>query len=196
MLENKNIGFGITGSFCSMDDMLEVLSGLVDKKCNVYVFISDSILKYDTRFNSSSELIDKIKKIVKNEIISDLVQAEVFGPKKPLDLMVVYPCTANTLSKLANGLNDTAVTMGVKATLRNNKNVVLAIYSNDALSNSGKNIMQILNTKNYYLNPMYQDDLINKPFSMISDKNKAIETIINALDNHQIQPVFEGEFNG
>lgn len=192
MLKDKKVGFGITGSFCSMDDMLYALQIIINLQCDVYVFISDSILKYDTRFNSSQELIEKIEKLTNHKIISDIVGAEVFGPKIPLDIMVVYPCSGNTLAKFANGINDNAVTMACKATLRNNKNIVLGIYTNDALSNSGKNIMQLLNTKNYYLVPMYQDDIIKKPFSMVADVKRLEKTIGFALNNKQVQPVFEG----
>ena len=91
------------------------------------------------------------------------------GPKIPLDIMIVMPCSGNTLAKLAIGINYNAVTMACKSTLRNEHNVVLAIATNDALSNSGKNIMQILNTKHFYLVPMYQDDCIKKPNSMLFD---------------------------
>lgn len=192
MLTDKKIGFCITGSFCSMDDMLKALQTIVDLKSDVYVFVSDSILKYDTRFNSSEALINKITSIVGHPIIKDIVGAEAFGPKIPLDLVVVYPCSGNTLAKFANGINDNAVTMVCKSTLRNNKNIVLGIYTNDALSNSGKNIMQLLNTKNYYLVPMYQDDVIKKPFSMIANVEKLTKTIGWALNNKQMQPVFEG----
>lgn len=192
MLKDKKIGFCITGSFCSMEDMLTALQTIIDLGSDVYVFVSDSILKYDTRFNSSEELIRKIEDLISHPIIKNIVGAEVFGPKIPLDLMVVYPCSGNTLAKFANGINDNAVTMACKSTLRNNKNIVLGIYTNDALSNSGKNIMQLLNTKNYYLVPMYQDDIVKKPFSMIADVTKLQKTIGWALNNKQVQPVFEG----
>ena len=108
------------------------------------------------------------------------------------DIMIVMPCSGNTLAKLAIGINDNAVTMACKSTLRNEHNVVLAIATNDALSNSGKNIMQILNTKHFYLVPMYQDDCIKKPNSMLFDETLVIQTVINAINNNQLQPVFEG----
>ncbi|MFV0395451.1 MAG: dipicolinate synthase subunit B [Coprobacillaceae bacterium] len=193
MLKDKNIGFAITGSFCSMDDMLEVLKQLVKESKNVYVFVSEKVLTCDNRFNSASELMGKIEAITKQAVVKDIVEAEMFGPKIPLDAVMVYPCTSNTLGKFVNSINDNAVTMACKSTLRNNKNIVLGIYTNDALSNSGKNIMQILNTKNFYVIPMYPDNLEKKPFSMIANKDKAIETLIQALNDKQIQPVFEGE---
>ena len=190
MLKNKKIGFCITGSFCSLNNMLKVLGDLNDYHVDIYVFISNSIKEYDTRFYKSSELISKIEKIINKKVIDSLVESEKFGPIIPLDIVLVYPCSGNTLAKIANGINDNAVTMVVKATIRNNKNIVLGVCSNDVLSNSGVNLMKILNTKHFYLVPMYQDDIINKPCSMISDNSLVIQAIVNALNDKQIQPIF------
>lgn len=192
MLKNKKIGIGLTGSFCSLKKTMQVLDELVKQKCDLYVFVSEKIKSCDTRFDQADELIEEIEKLIKRKVISDVVSAEIFGPKIPLDLMLVMPCSGNTLAKLTWGINDNAVTMACKSTLRNEHNVVLAIATNDALSNSGKNIMQLLNTKHFYLVPMYQDDWINKPNSMLFDENLVIQTVINALNNKQIQPMFEG----
>ncbi len=195
MLKNKTILFAITGSFCSMDDMLEILQELVEKTNRVYVFVSQQVVTCNNRYNSAKALLDKIQEVTGTPVIKDIVGAEIFGPKVPLDAVMVYPCTSNTLGKLVNGINDNAVTMACKSTLRNNKNVILGIYTNDALSNSGQNIMKILSTKNFYIVPMYQDNKERKPFSMIANKDRAIETLVLALDNTQILPVFEGEKN-
>ena len=178
MLKNKKIGIGITGSFCSLKKSMVVIKELVKQECDLYIFVSEKILTCDTRFDQADELIEEIEKIVKRKVISDVVNAEIFGPKIPLDLMLVMPCSGNTLAKLTYGINE--------------NNVVLAIATNDALSNSGKNIMQILNTKHFYLVPMYQDDCVKKPNSMLFDENLVIQTLINSLNNKQIQPVFEG----
>ena len=192
MLKNKKIGIGITGSFCSLKKTMYVLNELVKQKCDIYVFVSEKIENCDTRFDRAKELIAVIEKVINRKVIDDVVSAEVFGPKTPLDIMLVMPCSGNTLAKLTYGINDNAVTMACKSTLRNEKNVVLAIATNDALSNSGKNIMQILNTKHFYLVPMYQDDCIKKPNSMLFDENLVIQTLVNALNYKQLQPVFEG----
>ena len=192
MLKNKKIGIGITGSFCSLKKTMYVLNELVKQECDIYVFVSEKIENCDTRFDQANKLIQKIEKMTKRKIINDVVNAEVYGPKIPLDIMLVMPCSGNTLAKLTYGINDNAVTMACKSTLRNEKNVVLAIATNDALSNSGKNIMQILNTKHFYLVPMYQDDCIRKPNSMLFDENLVIQTLVNALNYKQLQPVFEG----
>lgn len=192
MLENKKIGIGLTGSFCSLEKTLSVIKDLSKLKCDLYIFASEKILTYDTRFDKADELIEELEKLSKRKIIDNVVDSEIFGPKIPLDIMLVMPCSGNTLAKLTYGLNDNAVTMACKSTLRNEHNVVLAIATNDALSNSGKNIMQLLNTKHFYLVPMYQDDYIKKPNSMLFDENLVIPTLINALNNKQIQPVLEG----
>ena len=192
MLENKKIGIGLTGSFCSLEKTLSVIKDLSKLKCDLYIFASEKILTCDTRFDKADELIEELEKLSKRKIIDNVVDSEIFGPKIPLDIMLVMPCTGNTLAKLTYGLNDNAVTMACKSTLRNEHNVVLAIATNDALSNSGKNIMQLLNTKHFYLVPMYQDDYIKKPNSMLFDENLVIPTLINALNNKQIQPVLEG----
>lgn len=192
MLKNKKIGVGITGSFCSLKKTMTVLNELARQGCDLYIFVSEKIKTCNTRFDQADELIEEIEKIAKRKVITDVVNAEIFGPKIPLDLMLVMPCSGNTLAKLAHGINDNAVTMACKSTLRNEHDVVLAIATNDALSNSGKNMMQILNTKHFYLVPMYQDDCIKKPNSMLFDETLVIQTLINALNNKQIQPVFEG----
>lgn len=192
MLKNKKIGVGITGSFCSLKKTITVLNELAKQECDLYIFVSEKILTCNTRFDQADELIEEIEKIAKRKVITDVVNAEIFGPKIPLDLMLVMPCSGNTLGKIAHGINDNAVTMACKSTLRNEHDVVLAIATNDALSNSGKNMMQILNTKHFYLVPMYQDDCIKKPNSMLFDETLVIQTLINALNNKQIQPVFEG----
>ena len=186
MLENKKVGIGLTGSFCSLEKTLSVIKDLSKLKCDLYIFASEKILTCDTRFDKADELIEELEKLSKRKIIDNVVDSEIFGPKIPLDIMLVMPCSGNTLAKLTYGLNDNAVTMACKSTLRNEHNVVLAIATNDALSNSGKNIMQLLNTKHFYLVPMYQDDYIKKPNSMLFDENLVIPTLINALNNKQI----------
>ena len=192
MLKNKKIGIGLTGSFCSLQKTLAVIKELAALECDLYIFASEKILNCNTRFNKADELIDELEKLSKRKVITNVVASEIFGPKIPLDIMIVMPCSGNTLAKLAIGINDNAVTMACKSTLRNEHNVVLAIATNDALSNSGKNIMQILNTKHFYLVPMYQDDCIKKPNSMLFDETLVIQTVINAINNNQLQPVFEG----
>ncbi len=191
MLEDKSIGFAITGSFCSMEDMFFVLRTLVKQAKKVHVIVSNSVVTCDNRFYSAKDLMTKIRTI-SPRIITRIEEVEPFGPSTPLDALLIYPCTSNTLGKITHGINDTPVTMACKSTLRNNKPIILGIYTNDALRGSGENIMRIINTKNFYLVPMFQDDIETKPYSMIANKDKVIQTLTLALDHKQIQPIFEG----
>ena len=190
MFEGLKIGIGITGSFCSLKSCLLFLKELKSYPVDLYVFVSENIFKEDTRFFKANQFIEQVEKIIDKKVITDVVEAEEFGPKLPLDMMVVYPCSANTLAKLAHGINDNAVTMAVKSTLRNQKNIVLGLCSNDLLSTSGMNMMKILNTKHFYLVPMFQDDIFKKPNSLIARNDLIIQTMINALIDKQLQPLF------
>ena len=190
MFEGLKIGIGITGSFCSLKSCLLFLKELKSYPVDLYVFVSEKVFKEDTRFFKANQFIEQVEKIIDKKVITDVVEAEVFGPKLPLDMMVVYPCSANTLAKLAHGINDNAVTMAVKSTLRNQKNIVLGLCSNDLLSTSGMNMMKIFNTKHFYLVPMFQDDIFKKPNSLIAKNDLIIQTMINALVDKQLQPLF------
>lgn len=190
MFEGLKIGIGITGSFCSLKSCLLFLKELKSYPVDLYVFVSEKVFKEDTRFFKANQFIEQVEKIIDKKVITDVVEAEVFGPKLPLDMMVVYPCSTNTLAKLAHGINDNAVTMAVKSTLRNQKNIVLGLCSNDLLSTSGMNMMKILNTKHFYLVPMFQDDIFKKPNSLIAKNDLIIQTMINALVDKQLQPLF------
>ena len=185
------IGLCVTGSFCSMDDMLYVLK-LLCELYEVEVFVTPNILTMDTRFYKSKDLIEKIEGITDKKVLSTIQDAEVYGPFKKLDAVLVYPCDANTLNKLNCGINDNAVTMVVKSSLRNSVPIILGMYSNDILSFSGRHLFDVISRKNYYLVPIYQDDYKKKPFSMISCKEKVMETIEYAISNKQIQPMILG----
>lgn len=185
------LGFCITGSFCSMEDMLEVLNNLKNHY-NIIIFLSPHVQNMNTRFYQKKDLLSRIKDIISAPIYTTIQEAEQYGPKKKLDIVLIYPCTSNTLAKLVYGINDNCITMLVKSSLRNNVPIVLGVYTNDALGNSGKNIFEIMNRKNYYLVPMYQDDFKKKPLSMISDKTKVSETLKLAYQKIQIQPFLLG----
>ena len=185
------LGFCITGSFCSMDDMLFVLKK-VSEIYDVEVFLSEHVKDLDTRFYTHDELTTKIEIITNKKCHTTLQEAEVYGPFMHLDIVLIYPCDANTLNKLNSGINDNAVTMLVKSSLRNNVSIVLGVFSNDVLSYSGQHLFELINKKNYYLVPMYQDDYKKKPFSMIACKNKVLKTLEDALLSKQSQPMILG----
>lgn len=189
MLEGKRIGVGITGSFCSLSKMFEVLNELKANHADLYIVVTQEIEKYDTRFYNHTDLISDLKNYTTHPIFNSIVQAELFGPKIPLDLFLIMPATSNTISKIACGICDNPVIMSVKATLRNQRPIVVSMYTNDALGNSGTSWISLLNTKNFYFVPFGQDDCINKPNSLVSNHKYVLETVLNALNGKQIQPV-------
>jgi len=189
-IKNKNIGFCITGSFCTFSKVFPVIEELIEMNANITPIISKSVDDTDTRFIKVAELKRFLKLTTGKHAKAQIADVEPIGPKKLLDLLIVAPCTGNTMAKIANGISDTAVTLAVKSQLRNNRPVLLAISTNDALSGNAKNLGQLLNNKNMYFVPMGQDDFKNKKTSMVAQMNKIIDSAILALDNKQIQPIF------
>lgn len=185
------IGFAITGSFCSMDNMLYVLK-LLNKKYDVEVFITPHVNEMDTRFYTSKQLKNKIKDIIQKDVHTSIQESEIYGPLKTLDAVVIYPCDSSTLAKLYHGINDNNVTMLVKSCLRNGVPIIVGVFSNDVLSITGQNLFGLMRCKNYYFVPMYQDDYKQKPNSIVACKNKVCETLDCALQHQQYQPFFLG----
>ncbi len=183
------IGFGFTGSFCTISSVLKELEILKQTGINIYPVLSYNVKMLDNRFNNASELRDNIEEICRNKVIDTIQGAEPFGPKKLVDAFIIAPCTGNTISKLCNGITDTPVTMAAKATLRNNNPIIISISTNDGLSGSAKNIGTLLNMKNYYFVPFGQDDCKNKQTSLVADNSLIIPTLKEALNKRQIQPV-------
>ena len=154
--------------------------------------MSPNAYSIDTRFGLAKDFRDQIQKICNHEIIHTIFDAEPIGPKKLLDVLVVAPCTGNTLGKLANGIYDTSVTLAVKAHLRNARPVVIAVSTNDALASSAKNIGTLFNNRHIFFVPMAQDNAQSKPTSIVADFTKLIPSIESALEEKQLQPVLLG----
>lgn len=189
-LKNKKIGFAFTGSFCTFNKTIEELEKIAKiKDVNILPIMSFNSYNLDTKFGTAKEFIEKIENISKNKIIHEIQEAEKIGPNKLTDIMVVCPCTGNTISKLANDIIDTPVAMAVKSHLRNNNPVVIGISTNNALSGAAENIGKLLNRRNYYFVPFKQDNPITKPNSIVFDPSYLIKTIEYALNNEQIQPI-------
>ena len=184
-----NIGLCLCGSFCTFSEILDEAISLKDKGYNIYPIMSNNAEQIDTRFGSAKYFKERLKEITGNDIILTIKDAEPIGPKKYIDVMIVAPCTGNTLAKLNNGITDTTVTMACKAHLRNNKPLIIALSTNDALGISLKNIGGLLVRKNVYFVPFGQDDYVKKPLSMIADFKKIDDTIKSALKGEQIQPI-------
>lgn len=182
-------GFALCGSFCTIKEATAEMKKLVEADYEVYPIMSNIVFTTDNRFNKASELRDEIEQICSKKIIHTVEGAEPIGPKKMLDILIVAPCTGNTLAKLALGITDTSVTMAVKAHLRNSRPVVIAPATNDGLSGSGQNIGRLLNCKNIFFVPYGQDDANGKPTSLIADFKQIPTTVELALSGKQIQPL-------
>lgn len=190
MLKNVKVGFAMTGSFCTIRSALIQLQNLVNEGAIVVPIVSNIVYESDSRFISNAELMSTIKNITGLEPIGNIIDAEPIGPKNLTDIVVVAPCTGNTLAKLANGITDTAVTMAAKANLRNGNPVVLSLATNDALGANATNIGALINTKGFYFVPFNQDDYEGKPRSMIANLDLLVPTIVRALAGEQYQPLF------
>ena len=188
-LEGKTIGFAITGSFCTFAKVFPQIEALAEQGADIVPIMSEISFSTDTRFGKAKDHIKRFEDITGKKIIASVCDAEPIGPKKMLDALVVAPCTGTTLSKLANGIYDTPVTLAVKSHLRNQRPVLIGVSTNDALSMSAKNIGTLLNCKNYYFVPMKQDDAEHKPFSVVCDFEKIYDAILLALSGKQIQPI-------
>ena len=188
-MQNITLGYAMTGSFCTIAQSLKALKALSEYDIKIKPIMSQIVYTTDTRFGKAKELIEEVEKICKDKIIHDVVGAEPIGPKNLLDILVVAPATGNTLAKNALGITDTAVTMAIKAHLRNNKPVVFGIATNDALGASAKNIGLLHNTKNIFLVPYKQDDPHSQNNSIVCDFSLIPKTVEQALKGIQIQPV-------
>ncbi len=189
LLKGVKIGFAITGSFCTFAKTLPQVEILVNEGAEVYPIISEAVNKFDTRFGTAEEFKNKLHIITGNKSINTIVDAEPIGPKALLDILVIAPCTGNTIAKIANAITDGPVTMACKAHLRNMRQVVIAVSTNDGLSANAKNIGTLLNMKNIYMVPFGQDDPIKKCTSLVADFDKILLTVLSALQNTQIQPI-------
>ncbi|MEG6511471.1 dipicolinate synthase subunit B [Desulforamulus ruminis] len=183
------IGVALTGSHCTIDEILPKIQELVDEGAEVYPIISYAVDTLDTRFGTAQKWKDALKKITGREPINTISGAEPVGPKQLVDIIVIAPCTGNTMSKLANGITDTPVLMAAKAHLRNLKPVVIAISTNDGLGMNAKNLGLLINTKNVYMVPFGQDNPAGKPNSLKSKMDLILDTLEYALQGKQIQPV-------
>ncbi len=189
MTDKPRIGFAMTGSFCTFKQAFEAAEVLVQAGYDLTPIMSFNAYNLSTRFGTAEENRARIKSITGREIIHTIESAEPIGPKRLFDLIVVCPCTSNTIAKLANGVNDTPVTMAVKSHLRNQRPVVIAVSTNDALSNAAKNIGILESMKHYYFVPYRQDDYILKPFSMVADFSQMQRTVELSLSEIQAQPM-------
>ncbi len=188
-LKNKKIGFAMCGSFCTFKKALAAIEALSRAGADIFPIMSETAYSTGTRFGEASYFRDSIRALTGHDIIHTVRDAEPIGPKKVIDALVILPCTGNTLAKLANGIADSSVTLAAKAHLRNDRPVVIGISTNDALGAAAQNIGRLLTRKQLYFIPFSQDDYIHKPNSLVCDFTKLNDTLRNALDGRQIQPI-------
>ncbi len=188
-MTGKTVGYALCGSFCTFSKTIPQIKKLVSLGYNVIPIMSSTAYTTDTRFGKAEEFISEIERITQNKIINSISSAEPIGPKKMCDVLVIAPCTGNTISKLSNGITDTSVTMAAKSHLRIKRPVLLCIATNDGLGASAQNIGKLLNTKNIFFVPFSQDDPEKKPCSLVADFDLIPRCVEKALDGVQYQPV-------
>ena len=189
-LYGKKIGFVLTGSFCTFRKTIPKMKELIEKEgADIIPIMSYNSYNLDTKFGKAKDFIKEIEDITGKEIIHTIQGAEPIGPKKMTDIMVVAPCSGNTMAKLALDIIDTPAVMACKSHLRNDRPLVIAPSTNNGLSGNAENIGKLLNRRNYYFVPFRQDNPITKPRSIVFDEDYLIKTIKFALDGEQISPI-------
>lgn len=184
----QTIGFAVTGSFCSIDKIYEPLKNLCEE-FEVLPIVSFNVYNLDNRFSTSTQTISILEQITGNKVIKSITEAEPIGPKKLLDLLIIAPCTGNTLAKIACGISDTPVTLSFKSHLRNARPALIGVSTNDGLTANAKNIGTLMNTKNVFFVPLSQDDAHKKSSSLICDFTQIKKAALAALDKTQLQPL-------
>ena len=184
------IGIALCGSYCTYDEVFKAIDKLCEKY-DVMPIMSENASGTDSRFGKAADFIEGLSKKTGKAVADTIALAEPIGPKKLLDVLVIMPCTGNTLAKMANGVTDTAVTMAAKAHLRNERPVVLAIATNDGLAGNAANIGALLNRRNIFFVPFYQDDPLKKPRSLMADFELVGDAIEAAAAGKQLQPIIK-----
>lgn len=190
MNERKRLGLALCGSYCTYDKLFAAAARLREDY-ELIPIMSETAARTDTRFGTADENIRRLTELTGREVITTVAGAEPLGPAKPLDALLIAPCTGSTLAKLAHGITDGAVTMAAKAHLRNARPLVIAFSTNDGLSGTAENIARLLNRRNVYFVPFGQDDPLGKPCSLQADFTLLADTVAAALRGVQIQPILK-----
>lgn len=192
-LAGRRIGVAMSASHCNLARAMTQLQVLVDEGAELIPIISSNIRTTETRFGSPDDWITQIERITGRRPLMTIPEVEPFGPKVKLDLLLVMPCTGNTLAKLANAINDTPVCMAAKAQMRNHRPVVLAITTNDALGMNARNLGALLGARNLYFVPFRQDNPTGKPTSVDADVERyLVPALMEAMEGRQVQPLLLG----
>lgn len=184
------IGYALCASYCTVRDSLKQLEILVNRGYDVLPIMSERLYEQDSRFAAAREVRDAIERITGRDPIHTVVDAEPIGPSVPLDALIVAPLSGNTMAKVAQGITDSAVTMAIKAHLRSDRPTLLALATNDAMSQNLKNLGALLSRKSVYFVPMKQDDPEKKPYSLVADFSRIPDALDAALQKKQLRPLF------
>ena len=188
-LNGIKIGFVLTGSFCTFKKTIPKIKELINQGAQVLPIMSYNSYELDTKFGKAKDFISQIEEITNKKIIHTITEAEPIGPKKLTDIMIIAPCSGNTMAKLACDIIDTPAVMAAKSHLRNGNPLVIAPSTNNGLSGNAENIGKLLNRQNYYFVPFRQDNPITKPRSIVFDPEYIVKTVEAALDGEQIEPI-------
>jgi len=188
-LDGVRIGCAMTGSFCTFKNVFEMWKGLREEGAELFPIMSFNACRLDTRFYAASDAVRILEEITGRKVWNKIEQVEPIGPKKLLDLLIVAPCTGNTLAKMANGITDTPAALAFKSHLRNERPVLVAVSTNDGLAKSALNIGVLMQTKHVFFVPFGQDDFKEKPNSLVAKFECTVESAVKALQGRQIQPV-------
>ena len=191
-MEEKTVGFAMCGSFCTHHRAMEALEAVKARYDHVIPIVSEVVADTDTRFGTAHDLMREMERICDHRVIATQKEAEPIGPKKLLDVLVIAPCTGNTLAKLAAGIADGPVTLAAKAHLRNERPIVLAVSTNDGLAGNAASLGALLNRRGYYFVPFGQDSAIKKPRSLVADFPQLPAALSAALQGQQLQPMLCG----
>lgn len=189
MLSGLRVGFAFTGSFCTFKEVVVQVQALVDAGADVTPIMSYNSYQTDTRFGTAQGFIDQLEAITGHSVLHSINQVEPIGPKKLFDLMIIAPCTGNSLAKLANGVIDTPAVLACKSHLRNGRPVLIAVSTNDGLAQAAQNIGRLLNTKHIFFVPFGQDSATQKPTSLVAHMDAIPEAAEYALKEEQMQPL-------
>ncbi len=184
------IGYALCGSFCTFSRSLAVIEELVSSGKEIQPIMSETAYSTDTRFGSAADFRARIESLTGRRIIHTVRDAEPIGPSVPLEALIISPCTGNTLAKLASGITDTAVTMAAKAHLRSDRPLLIALATNDGLSQNLSNIGRLITRKSIAFVPMVQDDPIKKPHSLVARIESVPHCLELLLSGEQMRPVF------
>jgi len=195
LLEHITVGFAVCGSFCTHARAMAALEQVRARWERVVPIVSECTAATDTRFGAAHDLMREMERICDHRVISSVKAAEPIGPQKLLDLLIICPCTGNTLGKLAAGITDTSVTMAAKAHLRNARPLLIAPSTNDGLAASAVSIGTLLTRKHVYFVPFGQDDPFKKPTSLVADFSLVPDAACAALEGRQLQPLLQNKTN-